>query len=138
VGHLDRGPAKPLRERGATLAIVLWAVVVLGAMALAAAASARIETVLQSRYREHAAALALAEAGLAEVQATIARDATRASAADSLSGALTTGTFVAQWGPVAGRVHVVARGRAGQSQRQIEAWFEPARGVPVIAWRETW
>jgi len=138
VGHLDRGPAKPLRERGATLAIVLWAVVVLGAMALAAAASARIETVLQSRYRDHAAALALAEAGLAEVQATIARDATRASVADSVSGALATGTFVARWAPTAGRVHVVARGRAGRSLRRIEAWVDPVRGVPVIAWRETW
>lgn len=127
-----------MNERGATLAIVLWAVVVLGALAMAAAASARIETVLQARYRDHAAALALAEAGLAEVRATIAGDATRANAVDSISGALTTGTFVARWSPAAARVHVVARGRAGRSLRQIEAWVDPAGGVPVIAWRETW
>lgn len=135
---MDRRPTKPVSRRGVTLAIVLWAVVALGALALAASTAARIETILQGRYRDHAAALALAEAALAEAQADLAADPV--GVPDSLFGALITGRFEARWETAgASEIRIVASGHSGLALRTIEARVTvEGDGPRLVAWREVW
>jgi hypothetical protein len=121
---------------GAALAVVLWALVALGALALAAALAARTETALAGNYRDHAAALALAEAGLAEALAREVAGPGGAGAVRELEGVLETGSWTARWIPSGGRFAVRASGRSGRAVREIEAWVERAPGPRVVAWRE--
>lgn len=129
------GPSGP---RGAALVVVLWALVALGALALAAAVAARLETALAANYRDHAAALALAEAGLAAALALEAIDPGSASAPRETEGRLETGRWSARWTPGPGRFAVRAVGQGGRAERTIEAWIERADGgaPAVVAWRE--
>lgn len=129
----------PAGRRGVALAVVLWALVALAAVSLAAAVRARVDLAAATAYRDHAAALGLAEAGVADALAALAADPARALAADSLSGTLETGRYGARWAPVpGGGVVVTARGRAGRADRAVEArvWLD-AGGTPrIAAWRE--
>jgi hypothetical protein len=124
--------------RGAALAVVLWALVALAALSLAAALAARVETALAGNYGEHAAALALAEAGLAEALALEASDPGPAGVGRALAGELETGRWTARWTPAAGRFAVRAAGASGRSAREVEAWLErvPGAAPRVVAWRE--
>lgn len=130
-------PSKSVKRSGATLAIVLWTMVALGALALAAAGAARIETVLQGRYRDHAAALSLAEAGLAEARSALAGNPARVR--DSLAGALELGRYEVRWEPVGDDVRVVSEGVVGTAVRTIEARVTIGADEPgLAAWRERW
>ena len=126
--------------RGAALAVVLWALIALGALSLSAALAARLDLALGAAHRDHAAALAAAEAGLAEALARLAADPEAIAEADSLDGTLETGSFRAVWSPAGGRVRLVATGRRGAARREVEAWAEPAPGggLRLAAWRESW
>jgi hypothetical protein len=128
-------PACPARA-GAALAVVLWALVALGALALVAALAARVETALAGNYQDHAAALGLAEAGLAEALAREAVDPGASGAARELEGVLETGSWAALWTPSGGRFAVRASGRSGRAEREVEAWVERAPVPRVVAWRE--
>jgi Tfp pilus assembly protein PilX len=123
---------------GAALGVVLWALVALGALALAAALSARVETALAHNYRDHAAALALAEAGLAEALAREAAEPGSDGVGRSVEGTLETGEWVARWTPDAGRFAIQAEGRSGRATRVVEAWIERGGVLSprVVAWRE--
>jgi len=128
----------PARRAGAALAVVLWALVALTALSLAAALAARVETALAGNYRDHAAALALAEGGLAEALAREAVDPGAAGVARELAGTLETGSWTARWTPSGGRFGIRAEGRSRSAAREVEAWVErdPGGGPSVVAWRE--
>lgn len=125
-------------RRGVALPIVSWALVALAALSTVAALAARLDLALVARHRDHAAALAAAEAGLAEALAAIASDPGRAAGPDSVVGALDTGAFRALWSRPAGTLEVLAEGRSGTSRRAVEARIDddPADGLSVRAWRE--
>ncbi len=128
---------RPARREGTSLAVVLWVLIALGALSGLAALAARVETALAANYRDHAAALALAEAGLAEALAREAADPGAAGAARALGGELETGTWSASWTPSAGRYAIRAVGSSGRAVREVEAWAEPGPSGPrVAAWRE--
>jgi Tfp pilus assembly protein PilX len=136
-------PTQPLSSRcreaaGAALGVVLWALVAMGALALAAALSARVETALAHNYRDHAAALALAEAGLADALAREAAEPGPAGVERAAAGTLETGEWTARWTPRAGRFAVRAEGRSGRATRVVEAWVERGGVLSprVVAWRE--
>jgi len=137
VTGIGRVPAWT-RRAGAALAVVLWALVALAALSLAAALAARVETALAGNYRDHAAALGLAEAGLAEALAREAIDPGAPGAARELAGTLETGSWTARWTPSSGRFGIRAAGRSGRAAREVEAWVErdPGDGPRVVAWRE--
>ncbi|HYO47066.1 MAG TPA: PilX N-terminal domain-containing pilus assembly protein, partial [Gemmatimonadota bacterium] len=78
---------EPRCEGGSALVVVLWALVALSALSLAASVGAVVDLRLAVRHREHAAALAAAEAGLAEALAAVTVAPARAARADSVSGA---------------------------------------------------
>lgn len=122
---------------GASLAVVLWALVALGALASWAALAARVETALSGNYRDHAAALGLAEAGLAEALAREAAGPGTPGAPRELAGSMETGTWSARWTPSGGRYAVRGQGRSGRALREVEAWVVPGpTGPRVVAWRE--
>jgi hypothetical protein len=135
-------PAQPVTTgrsvSGAALGVVLWALVALGALALAAGLSARIETALARNYRDHAAALALAEAALAEALAREAVDPGPVGVERWASGRLATGEWSARWTARAGRFPVRAEGRSGGAIRVVEAWIERGGALSprIVAWRE--
>lgn len=136
---MGRRTSKPVIGRdGATLAVVLWALVALGALSIAAALVARVEIALSANHRDYAAALALAEVGLAEALAREAADPGPLDAPRSVAGTVETGSWSARWTPIAGRFAVRATGRSGRVPREIEAWIEVgAPGGPrIVAWRE--
>lgn len=124
--------------RGTALPIVLWALIALGALSTAAAVSAVLDWSLARNHADHAAALALAEAGLAEALAVVAAEPARAARADSVAGGLETGAFGARWEPAAGRLHVVAEGSRQGARRTVEAWIssDADGGLRIAAWRE--
>lgn len=127
-------------SRGAALAVVLWALVALAALASSAALAARLDLALSAGHRDHAAALAAAEAGLADVLATIAADPARALQSDSASGAVASGSYEVRWEPAGGRIRLLAMGQRGSARRGVEVWVSPdAEGaLQIAAWRETW
>jgi type II secretory pathway component PulK len=123
-------------ERGAALVVVLWALVALSGLSLAASIGAVVDLRLAVRHREHAAALAAAETGLAQALAALRLDPDRAARPDSLhdSG---EGAWVARWFPAGTRVRLRSSGGVGNAARELEAWAEPSGATwIVVAWRE--
>ncbi|HUP19392.1 MAG TPA: hypothetical protein VM778_05490 [Gemmatimonadota bacterium] len=127
-------------SRGAALAVVLWALIALGALSLTAALAARLDLALGAAHRDHAAALAAAEAALAEALATIAAGPERGDVPDSLSGSLASASWRVAWAPAGGGIHVEAEGLRGGARRRVEARVsEDATGaLRIAAWREIW
>ena len=126
------------RERGSALVVVLWALVALSALALAASVGAVLDLRLASRHREHAQSLAAAESGLAEALAAVHLAPSRALTADSVAGMEGDAAWTARWLPVGTRLRFRATGVAGSATRDVEAWAATASGVEwvVVAWRE--
>lgn len=126
--------------RGAALAVVLWALMALGTLALSAALAARMDLALGAAHRDHATALAAAEAGLAEALAALAGEPARAGAPDSLAGALGGGSWAAAWSPLAGGLEVRSTGSRGDARRTVVARVVAAAGagLTVTAWKEAW
>ncbi|MGH7562854.1 MAG: hypothetical protein ACREK5_00310, partial [Gemmatimonadota bacterium] len=122
--------------RGTALAIVMWALVALAALSTAAVVTSITDLALARAHRDHAAALGLAEAGLAEALAVLAADPLAAGRSDSLSGALSSGFYRASWAPAGGRARIVSTGDSRGIRRQVEAWVVTGEGVRVVAWRE--
>jgi Tfp pilus assembly protein PilX len=134
---VDRGAAESLRDRGTTLLVVLWALVALGALALAASVGSIVDVRLATRHRQHAIALAAAESGLARSLDSITLDPARAARADSAAGAEGDGLWACRWAPAGGRLRLAASGSAGGATRTLEVWADPeAGGWRVAAWRE--
>lgn len=134
-GRPPRTPRGP--ERGASLVVVLWALVALSALALAASVGALVDLRLAVRHREHSEALAAAEAGLAEAVAAVAREPLRATGADSVTGSEAGAAWTAGWLPAGPGIHLRAKGFAGSATREIEAWAaHSGTDWRVIGWRE--
>lgn len=136
---MDRGAAESVTaERGTTLVVVLWVLVALSALALSASVGAIVDLRLSVRHREHAAALAAAEAGVADALAALAIAPSRALMADSVVGAEEGGGWTVRWTPDQGAVRIVAFGRAGSALRELEirAVSDAAGPWRVAAWRE--
>lgn len=125
-------------SRGAALAIVLWALIALGTLSLAAASTATLDLAVAGRYRDHSAALMAAEAGLAEALAAVAADPARGARSDSLAGILETGAFRAQWAPAGEGFRIVTVGTSGTAVRTTEARASSDAGgaLWIDAWRE--
>lgn len=125
-------------SRGAALPIVLWALIALGALSTAAAVSATLDLSLARNHRDHATALALAEAGLADALAVVVTEPSRAARPDSLTGGLETGVYRARWEATRDGVKVVAEGTRLAARRTIEAWisFDAGGALRITAWRE--
>ena len=124
-------------ERGTSLVVVLWALVALSALALSASVGALVDLRLAIRHREHAEALAAAEAGLAEAVAAVAREPLRAAGADSVTGSEAGAAWTASWLPAGPGIRLRASGFAGSATRGIEAWAAPAgHEWRVVGWRE--
>lgn len=124
-------------DRGATLVVVLWALVALSALALAASVGAVVDLRLGTRHREHAAALAAAEAGLATGLAAVTVDPARAARPDSAAGTEGDGAWDCRWSPSGPRLRFGSTGIAGSATRSIEAWAQPSGPAwRVLAWRE--
>ena len=124
--------------RGSAILVVLWALVALAALSTAAAVAAITDLALARAHRDHAAALGLAEAGVAEVMARLSADPAAAARQDSLAGTLVTGAWRARWYPSPGGARVLSEGDSRGMRRRIEAWV--ARGgageVRITAWHE--
>jgi hypothetical protein len=118
--------------------VVLWALVILGALSTAAFVSAMLDLRLALHHQDFAAALSSAETGLAEALAAVARQPTRAAAPDSVRGAIGSGTYRVRWEPAVGGFRVVATGVRGSAERRVEAWvsFDAGGGLRISAWRE--
>jgi type II secretory pathway component PulK len=142
MGGIAEEPLSPSRstvsERGASLVVVLWALVALSALALAASVGAVVDLRLAVRHREHAAALAAAETGLAEALAAVRLAPIRAARVDSVSGSTDEGAWTTRWSPSGARLRFLCTGLVGGASRQIEVWGEPAMGTSwrVVGWRE--
>ncbi|HET6360597.1 MAG TPA: PilX N-terminal domain-containing pilus assembly protein [Gemmatimonadota bacterium] len=138
VGRAEKSLIADSRSRrGSALVVVLWALVALSALALSASVGAVIDLRLAVRHREHAAALGVAEAGLAEALAALRREPLRAASADSMMGSESPGSWAIRWSPVDGRLHLLSRGLVGTAARELEVWAEPdAAGWRVVDWRE--
>lgn len=122
-------------REGVVLVIVLWCLVAMGFLAASAGMTGRLALALASGYRDHAAALALAEAGIADALAALRLNPDRATRPDSLAGRLETGAYRARWDPIGRRLRIEASGSSGRSSRTIEAWT--GRGeARVTDWRE--
>lgn len=126
----------PVTETGTALAVVVWALVALAALSTAAVVTSVTDLALARAHRDHAAALALAEAGLAEALAILAADPLAAGRPDSLTGALSGGTYRTSWAPVAGRARIVSTGDSRGIRREVEAWVVVRETVRVVAWQE--
>lgn len=124
--------------RGIALPIVLWAVVVLAALALTASLAGRLELALARHHRDHAAALAWAESGLADALAAAERAPPLPGVADSIARSGTDGTVRVRWTWAGARLRFHATGTSGGARRAVEAWGwrDAAGGLRVEAWRE--
>lgn len=133
-----RRPAVLANVRGSAIVVVLWALVALAALSTAAAVASITDLALARAHRDHAAALGLAEAGVAETLARLAADPMAAGREDSLEGALSTGVWRAAWTPSANGTRVLSEGDSRGMRRRIEAWVERGEGgaVRITAWRE--
>lgn len=118
--------------------VVVWALVAIGALAAIAIVTATIDRVLAAHHRHHAAALAYAEAGLAEALAAVSTTPALGSRPDSLAGAIGTGGYRVGWTPAAAGLAVRALGWSAGAQRSVEARVvQSAEGaLRVVAWRE--
>lgn len=127
--------ARAKSDRGATLAIVLWVLVALGALAFVAATAARIDLALTRAWRDHAMALGLAEAGVADALAALAVEGRTTG---TLEGGLSTGSYHAAWEPVGPWIRVVATGDRPRARRTVEVWVveRTGDGLQIAAWRE--
>ena len=125
-------------EKSLSLVVVLWALVALSALSLAASVGAVVDLRLAVRHREHAASLAAAETGLAEALAAVYLTPARAARSDSVSGSGESGAWKTRWSPSGARLHFQCTGLAGSASREIEAWAEPSAGAAwrVVGWRE--
>jgi hypothetical protein len=124
-------------ERGASLVVVLWALVALSALALAASVGALMDLRLAVRHREHAVALAAAESGLAEAVAAVTLEPLRALGADSVTGSEAAAAWTARWLPAGPGIRIRATGFAGPATREIEVWAAPAgTDWRLVGWRE--
>lgn len=121
---------------GAALAVVVWALVALGALATAAVVTSITDLALARAHRDQAAALGLAEAGLAQTLAVLAADPLAATRSDSLSGTLAGGSYRAVWSPLGERTRIVATGESRGMRRQVEAVAVPGPGPRLADWRE--
>ena len=119
------------------MVVVLWALVALSALSLSAAVGAILDIRLAVRHREHAAALAAAEAGLAEAFAAVWMNPVRAAQIDSATGS-GDGSWTVRWSPSRTGLRLLSTGREGSATREIEVRAEPAPGAlwRVVAWRE--
>ncbi len=126
----------PAREAGTALAVVVWALVALAALSTAAIVTSITDLALARAHRDHAAALGVAEAGLAEALAILAADPLAAGRSDSLSGTLPNGTYRTFWAPLGGRARIVSTGDSRGIRREVEAWAVVEGGVRVVAWQE--
>jgi hypothetical protein len=118
--------------------VVLWALVALAALSTAAAVASITDLALARAHRDHAAALGLAEAGVAETLARLAADPTAVARKDSLEGTLSTGIWRAAWSPAANGARVLSEGDSRGMRRRIEAWVARGEGreVRITAWHE--
>lgn len=122
-------------HRGAALPIVLWVLVALGALSFAAATAARTDLALATAWRDHAAALGLAEAGVADAMEAIAIE--RAPAGE-LEGGLAGGSYRVAWGPAAYGTRIRSFGLRAGAERKVEAWVttDAVGALQITAWRE--
>ena len=129
---VSRGPA------GTALPVVLWALVILGALSTVAFVTAVLDLRLALHHQDFAAALGSAEIGVAEALTAVARQPIRAAAPDSVRGTIASGTYRARWEPAASGFRVVATGVQGSAERRVEAWvsFDAGGGLRISAWRE--
>ena len=129
---------RPVIPRGVALPIALWAVVILTALSTSAFVMALLEVRLTRNHRDHAAALHVAEAGVAMATAVVTREASARSSADSISGSIDRDTFRASWEPRGDQVVITCRGSAGSAVRVVEAWlsFDASEASRISAWRE--
>jgi hypothetical protein len=118
--------------------VVLWALVALAALSTAATVASITDLALARAHRDHAAALGLAESGLAEALARLAADPTAATRRDSLAGTLSTGVWRVVWSPATDGARVLSEGESRGMHRRIEAWATRGEGgeVRVTAWHE--
>jgi hypothetical protein len=118
--------------------VVLWALVALAALSTAAAVASITDLVLARAHRDHAAALGLAEAGVAETLARLAADPLVVAREDSLEGTLSTGVWRTAWFPAADGGRVLSEGDSRGMRRRIEVWVARGEGgdVRITAWRE--
>lgn len=114
---------------------MLWVLVALGALSFAVATAARVDLALTRAWRDHAAALGLAEAGVADALAVLATEGRRSG---TLEGGLSTGSYQAAWEPVGSRIRVVATGERPRARRTVEVWVVEGTGdgLQIAAWRE--
>ncbi len=133
-----RRPGVLAGARGSAIAVVLWALVALAALSTAAAVASLTDLALARAHRDHAAALGLAEAGLAETLARLVADPPAAAREDSLAGTLSTGSWRAVWFPTVDGARVVCEGDSRGMRRRVEAWVAGGEGgdVRITAWRE--
>ncbi|HET6343037.1 MAG TPA: hypothetical protein VFG78_12745 [Gemmatimonadota bacterium] len=118
--------------------VVLWALVALAALSTVAAVASITDLALARAHRDHAVALGLAEAGVAETLARLAADPMAAAREDSLEGALSTGVWRAAWTPAPDGARVLSEGDSRGMRRRIEARVLRGEGgeVRIIAWKE--
>lgn len=114
---------------------MLWVLVALGALALAAGTAARIDLALTRAWRDHAVALGLAEAGVADALAALAEGG---GTRGTLEGDLSTGSYHAVWEPVGPGIRVVSTGVRPRAGRTVEVWAVKGTGerLQIAAWRE--
>jgi Tfp pilus assembly protein PilX len=131
-------PSRLAGARGCAIAVVLWALVALAALSPAAAVATLTDLALARAHRDHAAALGLADAALAETLARFSADPSAAARIDSLAGAMSTGTWRAAWTPDGGGARVLCEGESRGMRRRVEAWVERGVGgeVRITAWHE--
>lgn len=124
--------------RGSAIVVVLWALVALAALSTAAAVASLTDLALARAHRDHAAALGLADAALAETLARMTAQPSAADRVDSLAGAMSTGVWRAAWTPTGGGARVLCEGESRGMRRRVEAWVERGVGgeVRVTAWHE--
>jgi len=123
---------------GTALPIVLWALIALGSLSAIASVTAILDLSLTRNHQDYAAALALAEAGLADALAAVASDPMRASRPDSLVGGLETGAYRARWEASGVGLHVQAEGTRQAARRTVEAWVSSNAddALRITGWRE--
>lgn len=126
------------RRAGTALPVVLWALIILGALSTVAFLTASLDLKLAIHHEDFAAALGGAEAGLAEALAAVARRPARAAAPDSVRGTIGSATYRARWEPSAEGFRVVATGVQGSAERRVEAWVssDAGGGLRISAWQE--
>lgn len=137
-GASERPSTVNPRQAGTALPVVLWALIILGALSAAAVVTAVLDLKLAVHNQDFAAALGGAEAGLAEALAAVARQPGRAATPDSVRGTVGLATYRARWEPGPSGFKVVATGVQGSAERRVEAWIssDAGGGLRISAWQE--